>query len=223
MSLFHSLTEKPWLAEVGAVAENQSGTLSSERIALRFFLGAVSILFFLFIITFLSRSQFPDFIPLSGQPWQPFTDASQLWINTSILVMASIAMQAGVIAAKKMYRVGAVVAVFVALLMSVGFITAQMMVWQQLSDLGFYVSGNPANSFYYLLTAIHGVHLLGGVAVLLRCSYRFFSNQSMEQLQATLSLCASYWHYLLVLWLVLFSLLTSSADTYAYIAALCGF
>ena len=45
----------------------------------------VSVLFFLFIITFLSRSQYPDFEALAGAPWQPFTDPSRLWFNTALL------------------------------------------------------------------------------------------------------------------------------------------
>lgn len=223
MSFFGSMTEKSWLAEVGAVAESQKGPLSNERIALRFFLGAVSILFFLFVITFLSRSQFPDFVPLSGQPWQPFTDASQLWLNTIVLLAASVAMQWGVYASKHAREGCSVAALSLAIMLSFSFLIAQLMVWQQMIALGFYVGSNPANSFYYLLTAIHGLHVVGGLVVLLRAAYRFTVKHLIDDLHVTLSLCATYWHFLFVVWLILFSLLTSDAETYAYIAALCGF
>ena len=65
------------------------------RIMLRFILGIVGVLFFLFIITFLSRSQYPDFQALAGAPWQPFTDPSRLWFNTALLACASFAIQFG--------------------------------------------------------------------------------------------------------------------------------
>lgn len=223
MKILHSLFEKPWLAQAGEAALPQTAGLVPQRIALRFFLAAVSVLFFLFIITFLSRSQFPDFIPLAGQPWQPFTDSGQLWINSAILLLASLAMQWGVYSSARGQLNASLVALILALLFTVAFMLAQFMVWQQLMALGYYVGSNPANSFYYLLTAIHALHLFGGLLVLLAVIYRFFRSAALPQLHNSLALCASYWHYLLVLWMILFLLLTSRSETYAAIAALCGF
>lgn len=222
MRFFHSLTEKSWEAQAGAVAQSQQGEVSPERIALRFFLATVSIIFFLFLITFISRTQFGDFIPLAGQPWQPFTDATQLWVNTGLLLAASLAMQWGVHTSAQQNFNYSYIAVVLALGLSVGFITAQLMVWRHLYALGFYVHSNPANSFYFLLTAIHGLHLLGGLLVLLRAASRLVINKSLSQLHRSLSLCASYWHFLFIVWLVLFFFLTAEAETYALIAALCG-
>lgn len=99
MKFFKTLGTKPWLhdGDVGAVAVDYSGPHidAASRIALRFILVVVSVIFFLFIITFLARSQYPDFEALSGAPWQPFTDPSRLWINTALLALASAAMQLG--------------------------------------------------------------------------------------------------------------------------------
>jgi len=223
MNIIESLTEKPWLAQDGDIAEPQTTLVPPERIALRFFLGAVSLLFFLFLITFLSRSQFPDFIALSGQPWQPFTDASQLWVNTSLLLLASLSIQWGMITTKKNQLNSSIVAVFLTLIISISFLFSQYSVWQQLMALGYYVDSNPANSFFYLLTAIHGLHLIGGIVVLLRAAIHFYQSNSLTSLNASLSLCATYWHFLFIVWLVLFALLTSSSETYSAIAALCGF
>ncbi|WP_339673146.1 cytochrome c oxidase subunit 3 [Dasania marina] len=223
MKLLHSLLEKPWLTQTGAAVIPQTSSAIPQRIALRFFLGAVSVLFLLFIVTFLSRSQFPDFIALSGQPWQPFTDSSQLWINSAILLAASLAMQWGVYSSARGQLNASIVALLLALLLTVAFVLAQVMVWQQLMSLGYYMNSNPANSFYYLLTAIHALHLLGGLMVLLRAVYQFSRSAALPQLHNTLALCASYWHYLLLLWMLLFLLLTSRSETYAALAALCGF
>lgn len=223
MKVIDTLSEKPWLAEINTVAYSQKSNVIPERIALRFFLGAVSILFFLFIVTFLSRSQFPDFQALSGQPWQPFTDVSQLWLNSFLLLMASIALQWGVIASQRKQLNSSIMAIFLGFLLSIAFIVAQLFVWEHLMSLGYYVGSNPANSFYYMLTAIHGLHLIGGLFVLAKVIVIFWTTQSLERLNKSLSLCATYWHYLFVVWLLLFALLTSSSDTYKTIAALCGF
>ncbi|MCR8921471.1 cytochrome c oxidase subunit 3 [Dasania sp. GY-MA-18] len=223
MKILQSLFEKPWLAQAGEAVMPQTSGLMPQRIALRFFLAAVSVLFFLFIITFLSRSQYPDFVPLAGQPWQPFTDSGQLWINSAILLLASLAMQWGVYSSARGQLNASLVALILALLFTVAFMLAQFMVWQQLMALGYYVGSNPANSFYYLLTAIHALHLFGGLLVLLAVIYRFFRSAALPRLHNSLALCASYWHYLLVLWMILFLLLTSRSETYAAIAALCGF
>ena len=88
MSFFKTLAEKPWqhapVVAGGAVAEPALDAQGPARVALRFILAIVGILFFLFIITFLSRSQYPDFVALAGAPWQPFTDTSRLWLNTAV-------------------------------------------------------------------------------------------------------------------------------------------
>jgi len=100
--MFATLREKPWLDSPEA---NASGGLSSEisrkKMALRFFLAAISVLFSLFVVTFLARSQFPDFQALAGQAWQPFTSPRQLWVNTGILFAASVSVQFAVSSTKK--------------------------------------------------------------------------------------------------------------------------
>ena len=79
MKALRILRDKPWLQEPATAGHSPEyggpDTAAAARIALRFIMVIVSVLFFLFIITFLSRSQYPDFEALAGAPWQPFTDA----------------------------------------------------------------------------------------------------------------------------------------------------
>ena len=102
------------------------------------------------------------------------------------------------------------------------FLGGQLWVWQQLVNLGYYVSGNPANSFFYLLTGLHGLHLLGGLVAWCRTTIKAWRGVPAQQFSSSVDLCAMYWHYLLGLWLVLMGLLTSSPETYAALARLCG-
>jgi len=233
MNFFSTLSEKPWLATntpQPAPAVNVIALLNHQKqIALKFFLAVVTVIFSLFIITFLERSQFPDFQALAGQPWQPLSDPWRLWLNTGLLVAASVVMHLALHYAKHERRGAVLVATGVALALTVQFILAQLWVWSLLNDLGYYLASNPANSYFYLFTAVHGAHLIGGLLVLacvfINVSRRqaLDAQQSWARVNGNLKLCANYWHYLLGIWFVLFALLTSSAETYQLLAALCGF
>lgn len=224
MNPFKTLGEKPWLPQAAGVPLAPSSSQhSAGQIALRFFIAVVSVLFFLFTITFLSRSQYPDFQALAGQPWQPFTDPSRLWFNTALLGISSVAMQLGLRAARLGRLNSAISGVTAAAFFAVLFLLAQLDLWQRMQSMGFYVGGNPANSYFYLLTAVHGLHLIGGLVALSNVVFRVWSDGELSALTGPLKLCTTYWHFLLVIWLLLFALLTSSPDTINALAALCGF
>ncbi len=227
MKFFDTLGTKPWLqnsdVEDGIAANAGNTPVSAGRIALRFGLAVVGVLFFLFIITFLSRSQYPDFVALAGAPWQPFTDSSQLWLNTGILFCASVVLQAGLIASRKGSHNVVVVSISATIFLTVLFLFAQFDLWLYLQSMGFYLSSNPANSYFYVLTAIHGVHLIGGLVALSYVVFSLLSKNSSVSLSEPLQLCATYWHFLFFIWLVLFGLLTSTPKTINALAAMCGF
>ena len=227
MKALKILRTKPWLHEPATAGPSPSyggpDTASAARIALRFIMAIVSVLFFLFIITFLSRSQYPDFEALAGAPWQPFTDPSRLWFNTAILACASLAMQTGLGGARRDKLNVAIVGVSAAVFFSVMFLVAQLDLWMHLQSMGFYIDSNPANSYFYLLTAVHGLHLMGGLIVLANVAFRVWYDNSPDGLSAPLQLCTTYWHFLLLVWLVLFALLTSQPATINALAAMCGF
>jgi cytochrome c oxidase subunit 3 len=227
MSFFKTLAEKPWLHAPaiagGGVEELLQGSQGPAQVALRFILAIVGILFFLFIITFLSRSQYPDFRALAGSPWQPFTDASRLWLNTAVLACASIAMQISLVSARRGHLNAAIASVSTAVFFTLGFLFAQYLLWQHLQGMGFYLDTNPAESYFYLLTAVHGLHLIGGLVVLAYVVFRVWYDGDPASLSGPLQLCTTYWHFLLGVWLVLFALLTSHPETINALAALCGF
>ena len=87
-----------------------------------------------------------------------------LWLNTALLVLSSVAMQWTRAAARRGRRDGVRDrprrrgrrSTFC-------FLAGQLLGWQQLNAAGYFAAGNPANAFFYLLTALHGLHLLGGL------------------------------------------------------------
>ncbi len=88
------------------------------------------------------------------------------------------------------------------------FLIGQILASRQLVDAGYFLASNPANAFFYLITAIHGLHVLGGLFVLSRALTRAWRDGATPQLRLSIELCAMYWHFLLLVWLVLLGLLT---------------
>jgi len=225
MSLFSTLGEKPWLAQTGEIPVISAAeqNILKGKTALKFFLAVVGVIFFLFTVTFLARTQFPDFMALSGEPWQPFTNPVQLWYNTIALLLGGIALQWAKLSAKADQLNRALAGIIIGIFFSLVFLIGQLLVWNQLYDLGYVLTSNPANSYFYLFTAVHGLHILGGLAALSNVTFQFIRKNSLTKLSSGISLCTTYWHFLFVVWLLLFGLLTSSPDTYKTIAQLCGF
>ncbi len=227
MKLINTLRVKPWLPQEGSQQEkgdfHQLNDNQAAKTALNFFLTVITVIFFLFTITFLQRTQSFDFQALSGEPWLPFTDASMLWQNTGYLLLASITIIIARRYAELQHFYAVVFALTATTLFTSLFIIGQFLVWQQLNHAGFYINTNPANSFYFLLSGIHALHVLGGVIVLVSCIGIFATTFSYQQLSGRLKLCARYWHYLFFVWLFLFFLLTSDANTFKTIALICGF
>jgi cytochrome c oxidase subunit 3 len=72
---------------------------------------------------------------------------------------------------------------------------------------GYFLTANPAYSFFYLLTALHGLHLLGGLWVWGRTTAKVLRGVEVGKVRLSVELCTVYWHYLLLVWLVLFAVL----------------
>ena len=86
------------------------------------------------------------------------------------------------------------------------FVGGQYLAWLQLKAEGWYLATNPSSSFFYLFTAMHGLHVLGGLAGLTLVIWRFSRPVSTLRL-STLSTVSYYWHFMDVLWIYLLLLL----------------
>ena len=80
------------------------------------------------------------------------------------------------------------------------------MAWQQLIDLGYFAATNPANAFFFVITALHALHLLGGLVAWGRTMAKVRRGLEVTEVRMSVELCAVYWHFLLVVWLVMFCL-----------------
>ena len=92
--------------------------------------------------------------------------------------------------------------------LTLAFLIGQLIVWRQLVDMGYYLASNPANDFFYLLTGLHGLHMVGGLIAWARTTYKVtYETVAQEKAALSVELCAIYWHFLLIVWFALFILL----------------
>ena len=131
-----------------------------------------------------------------------------LYLNSLILIFASIALE---IARRRVSAFmrgvdstpsGARVWLFATLGLGIAFVVGQYMAWLQLRRAGLYLATNPNSSFFYVLTGVHAVHVLGGLGGLLRVITKF-SGHAPALRRSTLDATAYYWHFMGILWLYL--------------------
>ncbi|MFY0663579.1 MAG: cytochrome c oxidase subunit 3 [Natronospirillum sp.] len=226
MNPLRKIMEKPWSPSIEesalALANGPASQFAAQRLMLHIFLAIVSVVFLLMFATFITHSQFPGFQALAGEPWSPFANTTALWVNTLLLALSSLAMHIGLIRLRQQAATQALWAMLFAALMTVSFVLAQLALWRSVSGMGYPLHSNPANSYFYLLTAVHGLHLLGGLLVVARAIWLLWRGADPARMQTSLSLSTTYWHYLLVLWVIVFFLMTRSPETYRAIAVFCG-
>ncbi len=206
MNPLRRLAEKSWATHgpLDELPEPSVAAASAAKTGLGFFLAVVSSLFFLFVMAYQMRMAQPD--------WQSMTLPPVLWLNTALLIAASVAFQWAKFAVTNGSLSKLRTGLAVAGLLSVGFLFGQLWGWQSLNRAGFFATSNPANAFFYLLTGIHGLHLLGGLWAWIRCVLRAWSSSASEDLETarklrvSVGLCTTYWHYLLLVWFVILSL-----------------
>ncbi len=202
MRLFDELTRKPWETVQGAIGGVDSSAafiLPAAKVGLRVFLVVASVVFTLLVIAYADRTAHPR--------WRPLPEPGLLWLNTALLILSSVALQWARNGAARGHMNGVRNGLHVGGGLAFAFLAGQLMAWQQLADLGYFAATNPANAFFYLLTALHGVHLLGGLVAWWRSTARVWRGAEIAELRLGVELCAVYWHYLLLVWLGLFALL----------------
>jgi len=198
-----SVNVQPWVAQAGA-QDVHGGAFDrpAAKTALWVFLAVATSLFALFISAYAMRISFLD--------WAPLPQPRLLALNTAVLILASVAMQWAVHAVRRRDTATLRRGLLAGGALTFAFVAGQLLVWKQLSDAGYFLATSAATGFFYLLTAVHGVHVLGGLVAWGRTSTRAWRDDRAEGLQLSVEMCAIYWHFLLVVWVVLFAVLASS-------------
>jgi cytochrome c oxidase subunit III len=143
--------------------------------------------------------------------WRPFELPPQVWISTFLIVVSSITYQLAKNAlSTRRYSLSRKMLIATTVL-GAAFISSQILVWLALVNRGFYMSGNPYAGFFYILTAAHAIHVVGGIVALGAILLRTWNDtRHAPELIYRRNLARSvgwYWHFMGVLWIVLFVML----------------
>jgi cytochrome c oxidase subunit 3 len=143
----------------------------------------------------------------SSLDWQSFKLPSILYLNTLVLIASSITLEIG--RRRIATYMGSAIKsksetparwIHVTLFLGLLFVIGQYFAWLRLRSEGLYLATNPSSSFFYLLTAVHALHVLGGLGGLIYVMRKLNKSRlRRNQLVAA----ARYWHFMGILWLYL--------------------
>jgi len=139
--------------------------------------------------------------------WVPVRVPRVLWLNTFVLMASSLTLELS----RRSLRTGAPREftrwLSATLVLGLGFLAGQLIAWRELASRGVYLASNPGSSFFYVLTAAHGIHLLGGVVALGYVVLRARRIAFGEVRRTPVDVTAIYWHFMDALWIYVFFVL----------------
>lgn len=202
------VADRPWL-ETGAVTRIPSpGGQPTGRAGLGIFLIVAGGLFALSGSAVSMRMGYAD--------WFEMRLPGVVWIGLALLVLSSLALQAASFAARRGDARGLARWLGAGTVAMAGFLAAQGLAWVRLAESGQSLAATPGASFFYLISGLHVLHVLGGLAALARVAAR--QGRGPAEAAPAIGLCAIYWHFLLIVWIAMLAILTGWA---ADAAALC--
>ena len=157
-SFFKLISQKPWEDSQAILDNDHNGktlNMSKARLGVRTIMVVSTVIFSLFVISYSDRMLVHD--------WRNLSDPWLLWMNTAILIVTSLAFHKTKVLSSNNEFEKTKNSLLVVGFLTFAFIVGQLLVWQHFVSLGQYASSNPANAFFYVLTALHGLHVLGGL------------------------------------------------------------
>ena len=202
MRIVHELTRKPWTTAQGTIDNFQAGSafaLPTAKVGLRVLIAVITVVFSILIVMYAERWGMSDWRPLS-EPWL-------LWLNTVILIASSAGMQWALVSARRSRVDGVRAGLRAGGIAAFAFLAGQLLAWKMMADAGYFAATNPSNAFFYMITGLHGLHLVGGLVAWGRTSAKVWRGVDVGRVRLSIELCANYWHFLLLVWLVMFGLM----------------
>lgn len=198
--------------------------LRRARLGLVVGLTGIAMIFISFTSAYIVRQGLPTLDPRTNtllHDWFPVPLPRLLLINTVVLLISSVTMElarrqaARKVALAQLTSVPGVAAegkdgiswLALTVVLGLSFLTGQWMAWRELAASGFYVASSPSSSFVYLLTGMHGVHLLGGVVALLIAGFASALRRTADSQFILVDVTGWYWHFMALLWVYILCLL----------------
>jgi cytochrome c oxidase subunit 3 len=135
--------------------------------------------------------------------WEALPVPRICWVNTGILLTSSLLLEVARRSLKRGRRSGFNLYWTAGTGLGVLFLAGQALAWRQLYASGIFVATNPSSSFFYLLTAAHGLHILGGLTALLYVDVQALRLQLGPSKRTVVDVSVVFWHFVDGLWLFL--------------------
>ncbi|MDW7691271.1 cytochrome c oxidase subunit 3 [Flammeovirgaceae bacterium SG7u.111] len=136
--------------------------------------------------------------------WYVFDLPSVFYTSSAVILLSSLTMHWGVLSAKKDNFKSLSIAMAITGVLGVVFLVLQVIGWSDLVDISVHFVGNPSGSFLYVITGLHGVHVISAVIFLLVVMVNALRQKIHAKKMSQLEICATYWHFLDGLWIYLF-------------------
>jgi cytochrome c oxidase subunit 3 len=174
------------------------------RIGVWVAIGSILMLFVALTSAYIVRSA-------SSNDWQPIAMPKVLWLSTALILISSITMEISRRSLKQQRDAGYGRWLMITVALGLAFLASQLLAWRQLVRQGVYMATNPYNSFFYLFTAAHGLHLFGGILalgyLLVRTTRKRSTVDGELRRVGAADAATIYWHFMDGLWIALFLLL----------------
>ncbi|WP_255397224.1 cytochrome c oxidase subunit 3 [Reichenbachiella sp. 5M10] len=144
----------------------------------------------------------------SSGVWSDFELPFMFDVTTGIVIGSSVFMHLAFLAGKKDEIKKMRLFLMLTVVTGIAFLIGQLVAWQELVDEGVFFVGNPAGSFVYVLSGVHGFHLVTGVIFLIVVAVAAYKYRVHSKSMVQLEMCTTYWHFLGGLWLYLYLFLT---------------
>ena len=174
-------------------------SMNPKKFALWLFIASVTMMFAALTSAYIVRQ--------AEGNWMIFDLPNLFFVNTAVIIASSITMQWAYWSAKHDYPERVRLATSITSILGVAFLVGQFLAWGQMvenniyfvNDRGSAVSG----SFVYVLSGLHGAHIISGVVFLLIVLVSAFRFKVHSKNMTQIEMCTTYWHFLGALWLYL--------------------
>jgi len=143
----------------------------------------------------------------TSDDWIAMRKPPLLWVNTAVLLASSAVLDRARVALRSGRRDAFNRWWTAATALGIAFLAGQAVVWHQLANAGIFIASSPTSSFFYLLTAAHAVHVVGGVAALIYVDVQALRLRLGPAKRTMIDISAVFWHFLDGVWLYLMVLL----------------
>lgn len=171
-------------------------SMHPKKFALWLFIVTVVMIFAAFTSAHIVRQADGD--------WLIYDLPTMLWYTSGIIILSSVFMQWAYVAAKRDKPEQVKLALAITTVLGILFLVGQVKAWGQMVDANVYFTGNPAGSFLYIFTGIHGLHLVSGVIYLIYMLISSFRYKVHSKNMLNMEMSATWWHFLGGLWIYLF-------------------